>query len=113
MQVCSYLNDIIDIVYYIWKWICCKVEFIFQRKTSYTRMSNLCYILHCFIIVRAILIKPPLSNMWTSGGANKLLNKYADALGSLPDGDEIAALELREEIISHLRYLDMAVYNRE
>ena len=49
--------------------------------------------------------------MWTSGGANKLLNNYADALGSLPDGDEIAALELREEIISHLRYLDMAVYN--
>lgn len=62
--------------------------------------------------VRAILVKPPLSNMWTSGGANKLLNNYADALGSeLPDGDEIAALELREEIISHLRYLDMAVYN--
>eukprot|EP00573_Skeletonema_grethae_P009798 CAMPEP_0201697742 /NCGR_PEP_ID=MMETSP0578-20130828/13229_1 /ASSEMBLY_ACC=CAM_ASM_000663 /TAXON_ID=267565 /ORGANISM="Skeletonema grethea, Strain CCMP 1804" /LENGTH=230 /DNA_ID=CAMNT_0048184013 /DNA_START=27 /DNA_END=717 /DNA_ORIENTATION=- len=62
--------------------------------------------------VRAILIKPPLSNMWTSGGANKLLNKYADAIGNeLPDGDEIAALELREDLISHLRYLDMAVYN--
>ena len=106
MQVCTYLNDIIDIVYYIWKWICCKVEFIFKVKPL-TRKN----ILHCFIIVRAILIKPPLSNMWTSGGANKLLNNYADALGSLPDGDEIAALELREEIISHLRYLDMAVYN--
>lgn len=64
------------------------------------------------IVVRAILIKPPLSNMWTSGGTNKLLNNYADAIGSeLPDGDEIAALELREEIISHLRYLDMSVYN--
>eukprot|EP00985_Skeletonema_marinoi_P004891 scaffold2120_cov115-Skeletonema_marinoi.AAC.1 len=62
--------------------------------------------------VRAVLVKPPLSNMWTSGGANKLLNKYADAIGSeLPDGDEIAALELREDLISHLRYLDMAVYN--
>ncbi|KAL7535013.1 hypothetical protein ACHAWF_006114 [Thalassiosira exigua] len=36
----------------------------------------------------------------------------SDAIGSeLPDGDEIAALELREEMISHLRYLDMAVYN--
>ena len=65
-----------------------------------------------FIIkVRAILVKPPLSNMWTSGGANKLLNNYAVALGEQPDGDEIAALELREDIISHLRYLDMAVYN--
>ncbi|KAL7497837.1 hypothetical protein ACHAWT_007719 [Skeletonema menzelii] len=62
--------------------------------------------------VRAILIKPPLSNMWTSGGANKLLNNYADAIGNeLPDGDEISALELREDLISHLRYLDMAVYN--
>ena len=64
------------------------------------------------LTVRAILIKPPLSNMWTSGGANKLLNNYADAIGNeLPDGDEIAALELREDLISHLRYLDMAVYN--
>lgn len=50
--------------------------------------------------------------MWTSGGQNKLLNNYADAIGNeLPDGDEMAALELREEVISHLRYLDMAVYN--
>jgi len=50
--------------------------------------------------------------MWTSGGQNKLLNNYADAIGNeLPDGDEMAALELREDVISHLRYLDMAVYN--
>mmetsp|Transcript_36647 Transcript_36647/g.76898 ORF Transcript_36647/g.76898 Transcript_36647/m.76898 type:complete len:240 (-) Transcript_36647:258-977(-) len=62
--------------------------------------------------VRAVLVKPPLSNMWTTGGQNKLLNNYADAIGNeLPDGDEIAALELREDLISHLRYLDMAVYN--
>lgn len=62
--------------------------------------------------VRAILIKPPLSNMWTTGGQNKLLSNYADAIGSeLPDGDEMSALEMREEIVSHLRYLDMAVYN--
>ena len=62
--------------------------------------------------MRAILVKPPISNMWTSRGQNKLLNNYADAIGNeVPDGDEIAALELREEIISHLRYLDMAVYN--
>mmetsp|Transcript_42117 Transcript_42117/g.71983 ORF Transcript_42117/g.71983 Transcript_42117/m.71983 type:complete len:246 (-) Transcript_42117:90-827(-) len=62
--------------------------------------------------VRAILVKPPLSTMWTSGGQNKLLNNYADAIGNeIPDGDEIAALELREDVISHLRYLDMAVYN--
>ncbi len=50
--------------------------------------------------------------MWTSGGQSKLLKIYAEAIGSeLPNGDEIAALELREEVISHLRYLDMAVYN--
>ena len=70
------------------------------------------HFLHYLLAVRAILIKPPLSNMWTSGGANKLLNNYADAIGNeLPEGDEIAALELREDLISHLRYLDMAVYN--
>ncbi|KAL7432266.1 hypothetical protein ACHAXH_001726 [Discostella pseudostelligera] len=62
--------------------------------------------------VRAILIKPPLANMWASGGQSKLLKNYADAIGNeLPHGDEIAVLELREEVISHLRYLDMAVYN--
>jgi hypothetical protein len=50
--------------------------------------------------------------MWTSGGQSKLLKNYADATGNeLPHGDEIAVLELREEVISHLRYLDMAVYN--
>lgn len=50
--------------------------------------------------------------MWTSGGQSNLLKKYADAIGGeSPDGDEIAALELREEVISHIRYLDMAVYN--
>ena len=50
--------------------------------------------------------------MWTSKGQNKLLNDYADAIANeLPNGDEISALELREDILSHLRYLDMAVYN--
>ena len=50
--------------------------------------------------------------MWTSKGQNKLLNDYADAIANeLPNGDEIAALELREDVLSHLRYLDMAVYN--
>lgn len=50
--------------------------------------------------------------MWTSGGQNKLLSNYADAIGNeLPGGDEMAALELREDVVSHLRYLDMAVYN--
>eukprot|EP00571_Detonula_confervacea_P004709 CAMPEP_0172314366 /NCGR_PEP_ID=MMETSP1058-20130122/22356_1 /TAXON_ID=83371 /ORGANISM="Detonula confervacea, Strain CCMP 353" /LENGTH=237 /DNA_ID=CAMNT_0013028217 /DNA_START=40 /DNA_END=756 /DNA_ORIENTATION=+ len=61
---------------------------------------------------RAVLAKPPLSTMWTSRGQNDLLKKYAGTIGDeLPDGDEIAALEFREEAISHLRYLDMAVYN--
>lgn len=62
--------------------------------------------------VRVILAKPPLSTMWTSRGQDDLLKSYAGAIGDeLPDGDEIAALEFREEAISHLRYLDMAVYN--
>ena len=62
--------------------------------------------------IRAVLAKPPLSTMWTSKGQKGLLNDYAAAIANeLPNGDEIAALELREDIVSHLRYLDMAVYN--
>lgn len=49
--------------------------------------------------------------MWTSKGQNKLLDDYAESIGNELNGDEIAALELREDILSHLRYLDMAVYN--
>ena len=50
--------------------------------------------------------------MWTSKGQKGLLNDYAAAIADeLLNGDEIAALELREDIVSHLRYLDMAVYN--
>ena len=59
--------------------------------------------------VRAILITPPLSDCWAKTG-RPLLNVYATALGDA-DKDELAALEAREEAISHLRYLDMAVYN--
>lgn len=55
--------------------------------------------------IRAILIKPPISSCWTSRGKNKLLEDFADQL------DDIEALELKEQVISHLRYLDMAAYN--
>ena len=63
--------------------------------------------------IRTILATPPLSSCWTKTGQSKpLLMKYADAIGNeLPDGDELAALEGKEDAISHLRYLDMAVYN--
>ena len=55
--------------------------------------------------IRAILVKPPISGCWTSRGKNKLLEDFADQL------DDIEALEFKEEVISHLRYLDMAAYN--
>lgn len=58
--------------------------------------------------VRAILIKPPLSDCWAKTA--RPLVKYAEALGDA-DLDELAALEAKEEVISHIRYLDMAVYN--
>lgn len=60
--------------------------------------------------VRAILITPPLSDCWAKTG-RPLLNLYATALGDA-GLDELAALEAREEAISHLRYLDMAVYSK-
>jgi len=63
--------------------------------------------------IRSILSTPPLSACWTKTGQTKpLLQKYADAIGKeLPDGDEFAALEGKEDAISHLRYLDMSAYN--
>ena len=59
--------------------------------------------------VRAILIKPPLYDCWGKN-AKPLLKNYAAAIGDA-NGDELAALEAREEAQSHLAYLDMAVYN--
>ena len=62
--------------------------------------------------VRAILITPPLSDLWTrSARPTSLLSDYAVAVGDNPAGDELAVLEAKEELLSHLRYLDMAVYN--
>jgi hypothetical protein len=54
--------------------------------------------------VRAILIQPPLSDCWTKN--TKMLRNYAENVE-----DELAALEAREDVVSHLRFLDMAVYN--
>ena len=59
--------------------------------------------------MRAILITPPLSDCWGKN-ARPLLREYASAVGD-GGGDELAALEAREDAMSHLRYLDMAVYN--
>ena len=60
--------------------------------------------------VRAILATPPLSDCWAKNAP--FLKRLAAAIGDeLPDGDEMAALEAGEDAISHLRYLDMAVYN--
>ena len=61
--------------------------------------------------IRAILITPPLSDCWgKSSGVNPLLRSYAEAVGD-QGGDELAALEAREEALDHLRFLDMAAYN--
>jgi hypothetical protein len=58
--------------------------------------------------VRAILIKPPLSNCWTkSSKKTSLLQQYAETVAT----DELEALEIKEELEGHLRFLDMAVYN--
>ena len=60
--------------------------------------------------VRAILSTPPLVDCW--GKTPKpLLKMYAQAQDDLPNGDELAALELKEEALDHFRFLDMAVYN--
>ena len=60
--------------------------------------------------VRAILITPPLSDCWAKTN-RPLLQNYAEAVGDAGK-DELAALEAKEDANSHLRYLDMAVYNK-
>ncbi|KAL3919354.1 MAG: hypothetical protein SGARI_007232 [Bacillariaceae sp.] len=60
--------------------------------------------------VRALLISQPLSDCREKGASNPILPKYADAVGDA-GGDELSVLEAKEELQSHLRYLDMAVYN--
>ena len=52
--------------------------------------------------VRAILITPPLSDCWGKN-ARPLLREYASAVGD-GGGDELAALEAREDAMSHLRH---------
>ena len=59
--------------------------------------------------VRGLLTEAPLRDCWSK--STPLLKKYAEALGETPKGDELAALEGREELLQHLRFLDMAVYN--
>lgn len=62
--------------------------------------------------VRAVLVTPPLSDLWTkSARKSPLLAEYADAVGETPAGDELAVLEAKEDVEGHLRFLDMAVYN--
>jgi hypothetical protein len=62
--------------------------------------------------VRAILITPPLSDLWTkSARKSSLLQDYANVIGNTPSGDELAVLEAKEDVEGHLRFLDMAVYN--
>ena len=60
--------------------------------------------------IRAILITPPLADCWAKT-ARPLLSNYADSIGTVAGDNELAALEGKEDVISHLRYLDMAVYN--
>ena len=56
--------------------------------------------------VRAILITPPVADVWAKSG-RALGRRLARALGD----DGAAALVAREDAVSHLQFLDMAVYN--
>lgn len=57
------------------------------------------------------MITPPISDFWTASKRDvKILKEIADSVGDA-GGDEFNILELKEDLQSHLRYLDMAVYN--
>ena len=55
--------------------------------------------------VRNLLVEPPLADCWAKTN-RPLITKYAEVLGD-SGGDELEALEAREELVSHLRYLDI------
>lgn len=59
--------------------------------------------------VRAVLTEAPLRDCWSK--TTPVPKRYAEALGETPSGDELAALEGREELLQRLRFLDMAAYN--
>lgn len=61
--------------------------------------------------VRSILITPPLSDLWTARSGSKRTNAFWEEYAEVVADDEFAVLELKDELQSHLRYLDMAVYN--
>ncbi|GKZ01301.1 hypothetical protein MPSEU_001081100 [Mayamaea pseudoterrestris] len=58
--------------------------------------------------IRAIILTPPLSDLFKKPN---LLGNYAALIGDAPNGDELSALQAREDLQTHLRFLDMAVYN--
>lgn len=61
--------------------------------------------------IRAILVTPPISDYWTkSARETNVMTAIADSVGDA-GGDELNILELKEELQSHLRYLDMGAYN--
>jgi hypothetical protein len=85
-----------------------------QLKQARTQMNSIPDLIRAekWDSVRAILITPPLSDLWTKSARKRpLLLEYADAVGENPTGDELAVLEAKEELLGHLRFLDMAVYN--
>jgi hypothetical protein len=62
--------------------------------------------------VRSILVTPPVSDLWTkSARKTPFLQEYANVIGGIPSGDELAVLEAKEDVEGHLRFLDMAAYN--
>lgn len=60
--------------------------------------------------IRTLLATPPLSDLYKQP---QLLQDYAEWVGkrSKNDNDELAVLQAREDLQTHLRFLDMAVYN--
>ena len=54
--------------------------------------------------IRALLTQPPLKDLWAKN--TPFTKSYASLVS-----DELSALESGEDLLSHLRYLDMSAYN--
>jgi hypothetical protein len=61
--------------------------------------------------VRAVLITSPVSDFWTKSSSSTSPSLLLQLSELVDEEHELDILDLRQDLLNHLRYLDMAVYN--
>ncbi|GMH61367.1 hypothetical protein TrLO_g8728 [Triparma laevis f. longispina] len=79
---------------------------LFSLETSLSQLNKIPTLItnQKWDSVRAVLLEPPLKDLWAKN------TPFTKAYASKVE-DELSALEASDELLTHLRYLDMSVYN--